>query len=69
MVSVPLYFQVTANSSATVGGTHLLPAVVGNAVGGILAGALISKYRTIVSLITMLTSAGLVNINCSLPFR
>lgn len=43
MVSVPLYFQVTKRSSSTVAGAHLMPAVIGNTVGGLLTGAWIRK--------------------------
>ncbi|CAJ2513180.1 Uu.00g012990.m01.CDS01 [Anthostomella pinea] len=38
MSTVPLYFQVTQNTSATVAGAHLLPAVAGVTVGGLLGG-------------------------------
>ncbi|KAL9618103.1 MAG: hypothetical protein Q9160_007173 [Pyrenula sp. 1 TL-2023] len=43
MFTVPLYFQVSANASATVAGAHLFPAVAGNAIGGILVGILIKR--------------------------
>lgn len=43
MYSVPLYFQTTQKMSATAAGAHLLPAVIGNAVGGILSGYFIRK--------------------------
>ncbi|KAI2468771.1 MFS general substrate transporter [Annulohypoxylon bovei var. microspora] len=38
MFSVPLYFQVTQRSSSTVAGAHLIPAVIGNTIGGLLTG-------------------------------
>lgn len=38
MYSVPLYFQVTQKMSNTAAGAHLLPAVIGNAIAGILSG-------------------------------
>ncbi|KAI8622885.1 major facilitator superfamily domain-containing protein [Xylariaceae sp. FL1651] len=41
MYFVPLYFQVTAGASNTVAGFHLVPAVVGNAFGGLVSGYLI----------------------------
>ena len=44
MFAVPLYFQITARASNTVAGAHLAPAVVGNAVGGILSGIIIKRY-------------------------
>ncbi|KAI0020297.1 MFS general substrate transporter [Xylariomycetidae sp. FL0641] len=43
MYSVPLYFQVTAKASNTVAGFHLVPAVIGNASGGLLCGRLIRR--------------------------
>ncbi|KAK5659228.1 hypothetical protein OQA88_1319 [Cercophora sp. LCS_1] len=43
MFSVPLYFQVTNRLSNTASGLHLVPAVVGNAIGGLLAGLAIKK--------------------------
>ncbi|KAF7542386.1 hypothetical protein G7Z17_g11613 [Cylindrodendrum hubeiense] len=43
MFAVPLYFQVTERASNTVAGAHLFPAVVGNAVGGIVGGVWIKK--------------------------
>lgn len=44
MFSVPLYFQVTQDASTTSAGVHLIPAVVGNALGGLCAGAFIRRY-------------------------
>lgn len=38
MYTVPLYFQITARDSASIGGAHLIPAVIGNTCGSILAG-------------------------------
>ncbi|KAI0841921.1 MFS general substrate transporter [Hypoxylon sp. FL0890] len=43
MVSVPLYFQVTERSSSTVAGAHLMPAVIGNTIGGLITGAWIRR--------------------------
>jgi MFS family permease len=43
MFFVPLYFQVTKRASATDAGLHLVPAVVGNAIGGVLAGTIIKR--------------------------
>lgn len=43
MFSVPLYFQVTQRASTTVAGVHLIPAVVGNTLGGLLAGIFIRR--------------------------
>lgn len=47
MFSVPIYFKVTARMSNTEAGMHLVPAVVGNAVGGLLSGAIIKRYTPI----------------------
>jgi hypothetical protein len=43
MYAVPLYFQVTTSASDSLAGAHLVPAVVGNAIGGILTGLIIKK--------------------------
>ncbi|KAH6622024.1 major facilitator superfamily domain-containing protein [Boeremia exigua] len=43
MFAVPLYFQVTAKASSTVAGAHLFPAVFGNAIGGLISGAIIKR--------------------------
>ena len=43
MFSVPLYFQITKGTSNTESGSHLVPAVVGNAVGGLLSGVVIKR--------------------------
>ena len=43
MFTVPIYFQVTANVSSTVAGTHLLPAFFGNVAGGLCAGVCIRR--------------------------
>ena len=43
MFSVPLYFQVTQCASTTAAGVHLIPAVVGNTLGGLLAGIFIRR--------------------------
>ena len=53
MFAVPLYFQVTSSPrpSATVAGAHLVPAVVGNAVGGIISGSVIKRSGRYKSLI------------------
>ncbi|KAJ5609852.1 Major facilitator superfamily domain general substrate transporter [Penicillium herquei] len=57
LFSVPLYFQVTQQASTTMAGIHLVPAVVGNTLGGLLAGIFIKKtgcYKP------LLVAAGLV---------
>jgi hypothetical protein len=44
MMLVPIYFQVSANASVANAGAHLMPSVIGNAVGGILSGIFIKRY-------------------------
>lgn len=49
MFTIPLYFQVTQHTSATMAGIHLVPAVAGNTIGSLLAGLYISvkgEYKT-----------------------
>jgi hypothetical protein len=43
MFTVPLYFQVTQRVSSIVAGAHLIPAVLGNTIGGLSAGIFIRK--------------------------
>ena len=59
MFSIPLYFRVTESASNTVAGFHLFPAVVGNALGGLLTGWVIQrtgKYKAL-TIIATLSSA------------
>ncbi|AEO67840.1 uncharacterized protein THITE_2116958, partial [Thermothielavioides terrestris NRRL 8126] len=59
MFSVPLYFQITARASNTVAGAHLVPAVFGNALGGLISGLLIKRsgrYKALVILAVTLSS-------------
>ncbi|KAH6623799.1 major facilitator superfamily domain-containing protein [Chaetomium tenue] len=61
MFSVPLYFQITTRASNTVSGAHLVPAVVGNALGGLISGLLIKRsgrYKTLIILAVTLSSFG-----------
>ncbi|CAL5869948.1 uncharacterized protein PFLUO_LOCUS4181 [Penicillium psychrofluorescens] len=57
MFSVPLYFQVTQQASTTASGGHLVPAVVGNTIGGLLAGIFIRRTGYYKALLVL---AGLV---------
>jgi formate/nitrite transporter FocA (FNT family) len=43
MSSVPLYFQVTQRAKSGEAGAYLVPAVVGNTVGGLITGAYINR--------------------------
>jgi predicted MFS family arabinose efflux permease len=45
MYTVPIYFQLASGISSTVAGAHLIPAVVGVTVGGLLGGY-ITKHST-----------------------
>jgi MFS family permease len=61
MFAVPLYFQVTASASNAVAGAHLVPAVVGNAIGGILSGIIINRtgrYKALILVATIVSSIG-----------
>jgi MFS family permease len=56
LFSVPLYFRVTTNASNTRAGAYLVPSVLGNLVGGVIAGRVIrrtARYKTIVVLATI----------------
>jgi formate/nitrite transporter FocA (FNT family) len=44
MLLVPMYFQVSAHATLTNAGAHLMPSVIGNAVGGLLAGYIIKRF-------------------------
>lgn len=51
--SIPLYFQVAQRASTTAAGMHLVPTVVGNTIGGLIAGWFIKRtgsYRTLLVL-------------------
>ncbi|KAK3689680.1 major facilitator superfamily domain-containing protein [Podospora appendiculata] len=59
MFSVPIYFQITSKTSTSAAGAHLIPAVFGNAVGGLASGLLIKRlgrYKSLV-LIAVITSS------------
>ncbi|KAJ5689841.1 hypothetical protein N7462_004233 [Penicillium macrosclerotiorum] len=59
MFSVPLYFQVTQRASTTASGGHLVPAVIGNTLGGLLAGGVIRRtghYKVLLILAGLVAS-------------
>lgn len=61
MYFVPLYFQVTAGVSSTMAGLHLVPAVVGNTVGGLIAGNFIRRtggYKVVILASSAVASIG-----------
>jgi formate/nitrite transporter FocA (FNT family) len=43
MFGIPIYFQVTQDASVASAGSRLIPAIIGNAVGGLLAGFTIKR--------------------------
>jgi len=43
MVTVPIYFQVTAAATTSEAGAHLIPAFAGNTLGGLIAGYWIKR--------------------------
>lgn len=57
LFSVPLYFQVTQRASTTAAGGHMIPAVVGNTLGGLLAGIFIRRTGQFKALLIL---AGLI---------
>ncbi|KAL2268224.1 hypothetical protein VTJ83DRAFT_3070 [Remersonia thermophila] len=57
MFSVPLYFRITAGTSNTESGAHLVPAVVGNALGGLLSGVFIKRSGRYKGLIVLAVTA------------
>ncbi|WAO90310.1 MFS domain-containing protein [Fusarium falciforme] len=44
MFFIPLYFQVTKNATTGEAGAYMVPSIVGNTAGGLLAGFLIKRY-------------------------
>jgi MFS family permease len=61
MFAVPLYFQITSRASNTVAGAHLVPAVVGNALGGVVSGRMIrrtGRYKVLAMAATIFASTG-----------
>jgi hypothetical protein len=44
MYSVPLFFQLVDNASASAAGAHLFPAVAGVTVAGLVGGHAIKRY-------------------------
>ena len=59
LFSVPLYFQVTQRASTTQAGVHMIPAVIGNTLGGLLAGITIRRtghYKVLLVLAGLIAS-------------
>jgi hypothetical protein len=66
MMLVPIYFQVSAHASLTNAGAHLMPSVIGNAVGGLLVGYIINKSALLFHILnSQLTSTEPANTKCS----
>ncbi|CAO2650235.1 Nn.00g015270.m01.CDS01 [Neocucurbitaria sp. VM-36] len=61
MFAVPLYFQVTTGATNTVAGAHLVPAVAGNAIGGVISGIIIhrtGRYKALILVATIVAATG-----------
>lgn len=57
----PIYFQITASASVSKAGLHLVPAVVGNAVGGLASGFVVSatgRYKHLTSVASLAATIG-----------
>lgn len=63
MFTVPLYFQVVMGTTSTVAGGHLVPAVLGNTIGGLFAGFFIrrtGRYKPVLILAGLVASVSYV---------
>lgn len=63
MFTVPLYFQVVMGTTSTVAGGHLIPAVIGNTIGGLFAGFFIrrtGRYKPVLIIAGILASVSYV---------
>ncbi|KKY24555.1 putative major facilitator superfamily transporter [Phaeomoniella chlamydospora] len=58
--TVPIYFQIASHKSVTAAGSRLIPAVVGNATGGLLSGYIITKTGRYKHLTTLGSAAACV---------
>lgn len=59
MFTVPLYFQVVMGATSTEAGAHLIPAVLGNTIGGLMAGFFIrstGRYKPVLILAGIVAS-------------
>lgn len=59
--AVPIYFQIAGGTTISAAGLRLVPAVVGNATGGLLSGYIISKtgrYKTLTIAASATASVG-----------
>ncbi|KAK3989764.1 major facilitator superfamily domain-containing protein [Cladorrhinum sp. PSN332] len=61
MFSVPLYFRITQGATNTASGAHLVPAVFGNAIGGILSGVIIKRSGRYKALIVLAVTCSSVS--------
>lgn len=60
MVSVPIYFQVTAAATTSQAGAYLIPAFAGNTLGGLVAGVWIKRSGRFKSLTVLSPIFGLL---------
>lgn len=63
MFTVPLYFQVMMGTTSTAAGVHLVPAVLGNTIGGLFAGFFIrrtGRYKPVLIVAGILASVSYV---------
>lgn len=61
--STPLYFQISASNSVSKSGLRLVPAVIGNALAGLLSGLLISRtgrYKRLTILASLFAVTGYI---------
>ena len=59
--SIPIYFQIVAHMSITAAGSRLVPAVIGNAIGGLASGYIIHKtgrYKFLTTFASVFASIG-----------
>jgi MFS family permease len=59
LYSIPIYFQVAMQESVSRASTRIVPVVAGNALGTVLAGRLISKFKRYKGLIALANCTGL----------
>jgi formate/nitrite transporter FocA (FNT family) len=61
MLLIPLYFQVTKNSSPAEAGAYLVPSVIGNTIGGLLSGSYVKRSVDSIKAEDLLMNIGLAD--------